>query len=124
MSWDFSLCDVVTGKILETEEKHFMKGGTYCIDGTREMSLNITGNYSDIISNAFEPYEDSYLSYAYILADKTGAESIPLLKNAINKLSDDVNDDYWKATEGNAKRALQQLLALAQIRPDGIWHVC
>ena len=29
--------------------------------------------------------------------------------------------DYWKATEGNAKRALCQLRALAQLRPDGVF---
>ena len=51
----------------------------------------------------------------------TGAERIPVLKEAISKLGDDVDEDYWKATEGNAKRALLQLLALAQMRPDGVW---
>ena len=52
----------------------------------------------------------------------TGAESIPVLKAAIAQLGDDVDDDYWKPTEGNAKRALTQLLALATMRPEGIWH--
>jgi len=51
----------------------------------------------------------------------TGAESIPVLRNAIDSLADDVDPDYWKPTEGNAKKALQGLLAFAQIRPDGIW---
>ena len=32
-----------------------------------------------------------------------------------------VDDDYWKSTEGNAKRSLIQLLTLAKLRPDGIW---
>jgi hypothetical protein len=51
----------------------------------------------------------------------TGAESVVLLKSAIAQLGDDVADDYWEPTEGNAKRALTQLLALAQLRPDGVW---
>ena len=51
----------------------------------------------------------------------TGAESIPVLKSAIDALGDDVSTDYWEATEGNAKRALCQLLAFAQMRPDGVW---
>ena len=51
----------------------------------------------------------------------TGAESIPLLKTAIDQLNDDIDVDYWKATEGNAKLPLMQLLAMAQMRPDGIW---
>ena len=49
MSWDFDLCDPVTKKVLETEEKHEIKGGTYCVGGTTEMALNVTYNYSDII---------------------------------------------------------------------------
>ena len=51
----------------------------------------------------------------------TGVDSIPLLTKAISKLGDDVSDDYWEATEGNAKRALTQLLTLAKMRPDGVW---
>lgn len=51
----------------------------------------------------------------------TGAESIPVLEAAAAKLSDEVSDDYWEATEGNAKRPLLQLAAMARIRPDGVW---
>ena len=54
---------------------------------------------------------------------KTGAESIPMLEKAIAALGDDVdNNDYWHATEGNAKRALCGLLAFARMRPDGVWE--
>ena len=52
----------------------------------------------------------------------TGAESIPVLEKAIAPLGDDVDDDYWKSTEGNAKQALLQLVALAKMRPDGVWN--
>ena len=120
MSWSFDLCDAVTGECLATEEKHFMFGGTVCVGGDTAMTLDITYNYSDIINKVFEGEE----GYAYFLQGKTGAETIPFLKNAINKLSNDVDSDYWKPTEGNAKRALSQLLAFAQMRPDGVWHVC
>ena len=51
----------------------------------------------------------------------TGAESIPVLQAAINQLSNDVDEDYWKSTEGNAKHPLFGLLSFAQMRPDGIW---
>lgn len=45
-----------------------------------------------------------------------------MLEKAISALGDDVDDsDYWHATEGNAKRALYGLLALAKMRPDGVW---
>ncbi len=51
----------------------------------------------------------------------TGAESIPVLQAAAEQLADDVSEDYWEATEGNAKRAILQLVALAKMRPDGVW---
>ena len=54
-------------------------------------------------------------------ADAAGAPVRPLLDRAISMRGDDVDDDYWKPTEGNAKRALCQLRALAQMRPDGLW---
>ena len=51
----------------------------------------------------------------------TGAESIPVLEAAASRLADDATGNYWDATEGNAKRALLQLVALAKLRPDGVW---
>ena len=116
MSYDFRLCDPVSGKTLHTSHNHFICGGTYCIGGTSEMWLNITYNYSRNYRKAFKNSMG-----IQILAGKTGAESIPLLKNAISNLSDEVNEDYWTPTEGNAKRALYGLLAFAQMRPDGVW---
>jgi hypothetical protein len=52
----------------------------------------------------------------------TGEESIPLLKDSISKLADDVSEDYWESTEGNVKQSLLGLLIFAQLRPDGIWE--
>ena len=51
----------------------------------------------------------------------TGAESIPILEKAAAALGDDIDPDYWTPTEGNAKRPLLQLIAMARMRPDGIW---
>ena len=52
----------------------------------------------------------------------TAEDSIPLLKTAIAQLGDDVSENYWDATEGNAKVALQNLLKMALMRPDGVWR--
>ena len=30
-------------------------------------------------------------------------------------------DDYWEATAANAIRPLYQLIAMAELRPDGVW---
>lgn len=127
MCWCFDLCDPVTNEVLETEEKHQRNGSNYCVGGTTELSLDVTYNYSGIINKKIEELkigaECSY-SYAFYLMGKTGAETIEPLKKIIASLKDDVDDDYWKATEGNAKRALCGLLAFAQLRPDGVWRAC
>lgn len=60
------------------------------------------------------------------LYGKTGAESIPMIKYIIDFISKkypslETSDDYWEPTPGNAVRPLYQLLAMAQLRPDGVW---
>lgn len=115
MSYDINLCDPVTHDVLELDDPHDMRGGTYAMGGTREAHLNVTYNYGS--------------SFRKVLGKKgirtiygmTGAESIPVLECAAAQLGDDATDRYWDATEGNAKRALLQLVALAKLRPDGVW---
>ena len=116
MGYYIELLDPVTKETLLTEEPHHMRGATYAIGGTTEMSLSVTYNYSDIFYSKLDTEKGFRGLYG-----KTGAESIPILKEAISKLADDVHDNYWEATEGNAKRALTHLLALAKMRPDGVW---
>lgn len=117
MSYDISLCDPITHQELHTEAPHQMAGGTYALGGTTEMWLNITYNYGRIYCRD-DVFGKNGIRAIY---GKTGAESIPILKKAIAALGDDVAFDYWEATEGNAKRPLMQLLAFAQMRPDGVW---
>jgi hypothetical protein len=93
-----------------------MAGGTYAIGGTTELSLNITYNYGDIFAKVLQP------NGIRSIYGMSGVESIPVLDKAISELNNDTDPDYWKATEGNAKRALIQLKTLAHIRPDGIWN--
>lgn len=114
MSYDIELIDPATKEVLQLDAPHHMRGGTYAIGGTTEARLNITYNYSRILCKVI----DGGIGGLY---GKTGAESIPLLQAAISKLGDDTDPNYWKATEGNAKAALRKVLALAQMRPDGVW---
>ena len=116
MSYWCHLNDPVTGECLETENPHFIQGGTYAMDGTRFMELNVTYNYGSIIRSVIDDGIPG-------LNGKTGAETIPILRAAIDRLGDDVDPDYWQPTEGNAKRALCGLLAFAEMRPDGVWEV-
>lgn len=115
MSYDIYLTHPITGEVLTLDTNHHMRGGTYAVGGTSEMCLNITWNYSE---HFYRTMGDDGIRSIY---GKSGAESIPILDKAIGSLGDDVNDDYWKPTEGNAKAALIQLRALAAMRPDGVW---
>jgi hypothetical protein len=115
MSYDIDLVDPITKKVLLLDENHHMTGGTYAVGGTRECCLNITYNYS---GHYYRLMGEKGIRTIYGM---TGAESIPVLETAAEALGDDVSDDYWEPTEGNAKRAVLQLIALAKMRPDGVW---
>jgi hypothetical protein len=131
MSYDIYLKDPVTKDVIQFDEPHHMRGGTYCLGGTTEAHLNVTYNYGEHYRRVFGDSEVQLSNFDTVfgggetgirkLYGMSGADSIPILKEAISKLGDDVDDDYWKPTEGNAKRALLQLLSLAKMRPDGIW---
>ena len=189
MSYDISLRDPVSGETLLMDNPHFMTGGTYAIGGTREFWINITYNYGHYYCEATDgdprfAHEEVSAYYAdgtqgqveteygiRGIYGKTGAESIPMLKDMIarieekyqhdgvwidtdrvkarfldpdgNEYKDYVsaiihgqpytkeeytitvnegpNDDYWEPTAGNAIKPLRQLIALAEMRPDGVW---
>lgn len=115
MSYDVRLKDSVTDDTIVFDSPHQIKGGTYALGGTTEAWLNITWNYS---KHFYRVFGEKGIRELY---GKTGAESLSILEKAIAQLKDDVSDDYWKDTEGNAKKALLGLLAFAKMRPDGIW---
>ena len=115
MSYDITLNDPVTKKTIEIADAHFMRGGTYAIGGTNRLWLNITYNYCNFYCRVIG---ENGIRTIYGMS---GAESIPILEKAISALGDDVHPDYWEPTEGNAKQPLFQLLAMAKMRPDGIW---
>jgi hypothetical protein len=131
MGYDIYLVDPITKEVIILDKLHHMKGGTYAIGGFPEAHLNITYNYSDIYRNVFGDGEVELSGWDKMFGGgetgirkiygMSGAESTPFLQSAIEKLGDDVDSDYWKATEGNAKRSLIKLVTLAKMRPDGIW---
>ncbi len=65
--------------------------------------------------------------------DAVTGEEIDLFKDIIDgkrdyrkeeytvQISEAPNDNYWEATAGNAIKPLHYLVAMAQLRPDGIW---
>ena len=134
MSYDISLTDPATGDVLTIDEPHHMRGGTYKLGGDTALSLNITYNYADWYYR-----DDTFGTEEGIRAlyEKTGLESIPLLEKAINtleNLDEDLSEEeirecrrqgaggYWTPTRKNAIKPLYQLLAMAKMRPDGVWE--
>ena len=129
MSYDISLTDPVTGETLQLDAPHHMRGGT------TEAHLNVTWNYATHYYRVFPPRpvredikgdqhnagDDGMVGGIRSIYGLTGAQSITVLRSAIAWLGDDTHPDYWHPSEGNAKRALTQLLELAQMRPDGVW---
>lgn len=115
MSYNITLNEPVGGEPIMLGAPHLMRGGTYAMGGTQEAWLNITYNYG---KHYYRVFGNKGIRAIYGM---TGAESIPVIKDAMAKLADDVSEDYWEGTEGNAKKALAALLAFAQMRPDGIW---
>ena len=132
MSYDVNLLDPITKKVIEINDAHFIRGGTYKMGGSTELSLNITWNYGSILRQFLRPqltneelkerekHEEWEETGVRSLYGMTALEATPILEEAIHKLADDVSEDYWEATEGNVKRALNNLLTLCKMRPDAI----
>lgn len=133
MSYDISLVDPVTKETLIMDSPHQMRGGTYAIGGTDEMWLSVTYNYGRWYRKDYAFGKNGIHS----INGLSGAESISVLKNAIAGLEEskeelpeeEINQcleqgvsGYWMPTRENAIRPLYQLLAMAQMRPDGVWE--
>ena len=115
MSHDVILVD--TDGVLVSRER-IAEGGTYVSGGTNECVLNITYNYSPLFYEVFP--NDEGLKWLY---GKTGKESIPVLEKAVERLGTKRNNDYWKATMGNAGHSLSILLSWAREHPQGKWQL-
>ena len=179
MSYDISLCDPVTKEPLWCEKPHMMRGGNYAVGGTTELWLNITYNYAGYYYDAtdgdarfaHEAHGETEYGIRGIYG-KTGGESIPMLKDMIERIaakyrpdgknwittkrqkqrvsdeygvehkdpyrliisgkpytteeyeievSEGPNRDYWEPTAANAIGPLFSLIAMAEMRPDGVW---
>lgn len=115
MSYDISLVDPDSQETIELNEKHSLSGGICALGGTREAWLNVTYNYAE---HFYRILGKKGIRRIYGM---TGEESISVLQEAADMLGDDVDNDYWKSTEGNAKAALLNLIELAKLAPQGVW---
>ncbi len=115
MSYDIYL-EAEDGSRINLEAAHGLTGGTYQLGGTRRAWLNVTYNYAEHFQRVFG--EKGIRSIYGLRAQ----DSIPVLEAAAQKLDTDVSEDYWEPTEGNARAALEDLVALARLAPQGVWN--
>ena len=95
------------GTVVELKERHAITGGTYALGGTTEAWLNITYNYWRIFDRLFG--EDG-ITTIYGMNVK---DARVLLVGAVARLGDaEPDENYWKACDGNAKKALAGLIEL------------
>ena len=111
MSWWVSITDPETDQYMVVEP--FSEGGTYVLGGSSDADLNITYNYSA------HYYRVLGLEDGLRGLDRAEAVSaLPILRDGIKKLGTDESEDYWEATEGNARRALVVLADWCQQAVD------
>lgn len=110
MSYDINLVDKDTGEYLYTNDEHNLTGGTYAVGGTKELYLNITFNYYKIFKE--------YNLYIPDLDNQLVADVLSNLCSTYAEMEGEPSDNYWEATEGNAKKALKNLIALCSLAPD------
>jgi hypothetical protein len=133
MSYDISLVHPTTKEKYTLDEPKFMVGQSFNVFDGQETCLNVTYNYRDILIKAFgnelvvSSKLDQHLGGPLrvgirTIYNLTGEQSIPVLENAINSLSDDTSPYYWASTEGNVKKVLKNLLFFAKLFPEGIWE--
>ena len=115
MSYDITLQDPRTGRTATVPGGHDLRGGTFSVGGTDEAWLNVTYNYAP---HFYRVLGEKGIRSIYGM---TGRESLPILEAAIAQLGHDADSDYWKPTEGNARRALENLWLLARACPDAVW---
>ena len=114
MSYDCSINFQKNNERVFLPVKHEIIGGTFRLGGNDEAWLNITSNYYASFEKAFHDKEGIKLLHGMDVK-----ESLPILEDAIGNLGDEPPvDDYWAATDGNAKRALRNLKYLAELTLD------
>lgn len=116
MSYDIEIIDPKTGKTAQVDKPHFVRGGSYALGGTTDLSLNITYNYA---KHFYRVLGEGGIRSIY---GKKVAETLPILAKAVAELKDDVHDNYWEPTEGNARKALLNLIVIGAQFPDGVWQ--
>lgn len=115
MSYDIEIVDEYTEELIKTKTQHKIRGATYNINGTNELTFNITFNYAPRINQILKGGIKS-------LNNKSVETVNTLLENALAKIPEDefaaeVTNDYWEPTWLNIWIALTNLKVLCTLAP-------
>lgn len=114
MSYDIYIYNPKTKKIISSDYAGYIDNNDY----DKLLYLNLTYNYSSILQKIFDNKDG-----IYILNNKKVSRTIDKIQNAINKLNNQMNKDYWDVFEGNVKFALLKLYQIALLGQDGVWKI-
>lgn len=115
MSYDIKLLDK-NNEVIKLDAPKVMVMGNMQMGGETEACVNITYNYGPIFRNVIDKNQSIRWLYG-----KKARDTIEVLTQAITSLKNEFSGNYWDCTEGNAKRALMNLLELALMYPDATW---
>lgn len=114
MSYDIYIYNPKTKKIISSDYAGYVDSNDY----DKLLYLNLTYNYSSILQKIFDNKDG-----IYILNNKKVSRTIDKIQNAINKLNNQMNKNYWDVSEGNVKFALLKLYQIALLGQDGVWKI-
>lgn len=104
------------GNTFHSDNPLNVRGGTYAI-GNTALELNVTYNYSKYF---YQVLDGGLRSLHGLPVEGT----VVKLLTAIESLVGEPSSNYWDATEGNAKAALEDILQLAKLAPkESVWRV-
>lgn len=110
MGYDVYMVDE-NGNSVEVER--FYEGETCPVGGCVIADIGIAYNYAEFFYDTI----DKEIGIRWIY-NRPMNECIERLETAISILGTDKDDDYWKATAGNAGHALKILLGWARNNPE------
>ena len=116
MSYDIVILDKDTKREKILAEPHSLHGGTRVSAATTTRAwFNITYNYAEVYSTIADDFSIKNLDGNYV------QDARRLVEKALEKIPSarPYEQDYWAPTLGNARKALEDLLALLAMCEEG-----